>query len=482
MTRKGQTEAKKRPAKSAAQKKRTKPRRPGKKKGKIAAWMHRWGISTRFAVGFIVVVILILLGAGLIREQFASGPSVENGSPVKERELARRDPETATRQIGTDRTRETGKTHETREPVFPPPNEHVADAPSRPSRYMSVGEQLFEEQSTDRLEDAVKRVDGLLLEALDAQGLPYSVHMSNVEWREHAGDMYHFQRLLILFEGAGGGKDQAVNRLRRILDAKFEHTDPATSLTELTENRWYVSISGIATHELLFAAERTEAPAASERKARLVILIDDIGESKAMLREFLALDIPMAFAVLPHSTHARECAGIISRAGHELLLHHPMEPERFPAVKPGPGAVYAKDNEARIAAVLEDNMARVPGIKGLNNHMGSKFTGNARAVDLFLRAMSGKGLFVVDSLTSPDSKLYNAAKRMGIKAYRRDVFLDDVSDRASIRHELEKAARLAQTQGHALAIGHPRPETLAVLKEWLKTDARGITFSRLEDL
>ena len=257
---------------------------------------------------------------------------------------------------------------------------------------------------------------------------------------------------------------------------------PSVKFVPFTVPITAINISGIATHELLFAAERTEAPAASERKARLVILIDDIGESKAMLREFLALDIPMAFAVLPHSTHARECAGIISRAGHELLLHHPMEPERFPAVKPGPGAVYAKDNEARIAAVLEDNMARVPGIKGLNNHMGSKFTGNARAVDLFLRAMSGKGLFVVDSLTSPDSKLYNAAKRMGIKAYRRDVFLDDVSDRASIRHELEKAARLAQTQGHALAIGHPRPETLAVLKEWLKTDARGITFSRLEDL
>lgn len=539
MTRKSQTESKKRAPKNAAPKKQAKRRNPSRKKGKIAAWKHRWGVSDRFIVGFVTVIALALfgfgmIGANLLHKHFAVGPASDQSpaslitrqtmqtssgraSSTRAAVSSRPGENAIQRRVSAQNTPhkdERGIERATQGPLQPVPlanrgttqgshNQTSQPWPesrekrseSMPLSTSAATELLFEEQSTNRLEDAVKRVDRLLLDGLDAQAVPYSVSMNKVEWREHSGDMYHFQRLVILFQGNSKQKFHAIAALRRILDEKFKGAQPATSLVELTESRWYVSIGGIATHELLFSAGQAQPPQPDHtiappkpviqpgRTARLVILIDDIGASKTMLREFLGLDIPMAFAVLPHSAYARESAAMITRAGHELLLHHPMEPERFPAVKPGPGAVYAKDNEARIAAVLADNLARVPGIQGLNNHMGSKFTGNAQAVELFLRALSGKGLFVVDSLTSPRSKLYQTAQGMGIKAYRRDVFLDDVSDRGSIRHELDKAARLAQSQGQALAIGHPRPETLAVLKEWLKSGGgKGVVFSRLKDI
>lgn len=501
MPRKAQSEPKKRQTKKNDVPPKNKNRRTRRKRGNLAARLRAWGISPRLATGLLAILILILLGLSLIHGQFAPSSPRQTESMRAARTATK--PHTAPRESMPRRDASLSDaqgTRQTRQSVTPPQTTFSKTQPPghQPPAQQDAGFQdtgpreadgsfpgetpaPFEEQHSDRLEDAVKRVDALLLEALDTQGLPYSVHMSDVEWREEAGELYHFQRLLVLFQGRDQQKNHAVEQLRDFLQARFRGAVPATSLTELTENRWYVSIGGVATHELLFAAEQTE-PAHPEHTARLAILIDDIGENKAMLREFLALDIPMAFAVLPHSTHARECADIITRSGHELLLHQPMEPERFPAVKPGPGALYVKDNQARIASVLADNMARVPGIMGINNHMGSRFSSNVRSVGLFLQALPSAELFILDSLTSPKSKLYNAARRMGLTAYRRDVFLDDVSDRASILHELEKAARLAQTQGHALAIGHPRPETLAVLKEWLRTGAHGITFSRLEDL
>ena len=487
MPRKSQIETKKRPAKNTgAARNNSKKRRPGKRKGKCAALMHKWGISARFVAGLTVIIALAVFGATLIHDQFASTTSRE--AQKEERGPKRMSIDRDSRQTFEQKTdarvrprHEAGGPRETRKPVLPPPRGEQPGERRLPGVFASE-EQIFEEQNNNRLEKAVRHVDNLLLEALDAQDIPYSIHMNDAQWREHAGEMYHFQRFLVLFQGDDGEKNQAAEGLRYFLNTKFRNSVPAASLITLTENRWLITIDGVTTHELLFAADQTKSERISGPNARLAILIDDIGENKAMLREFLALDIPMAFAVLPHSTHARECAHMITSAGHELLLHHPMEPERFPAVKPGPGAIYVKDSAARINAVLTDNMARVPGIKGINNHMGSRFTSNARSVSLFLRAMSGKGLFVLDSLTSPKSKLYNAARQMGIKAYRRDVFLDDASDKASILYELKKAARIAQSQGHALAIGHPRPETLAVLKEWLRNSASGITFSRLEDL
>jgi uncharacterized protein len=70
----------------------------------------------------------------------------------------------------------------------------------------------------------------------------------------------------------------------------------------------------------------------------------------------------------------------------------------------------------------------------------------------------------VDSLTGPRSVAANAARDAGFPALRRDVFLDVERDEAAIAARLEEALALAAGRGHAIAIGHPYPETLAVLE------------------
>jgi uncharacterized protein len=78
-------------------------------------------------------------------------------------------------------------------------------------------------------------------------------------------------------------------------------------------------------------------------------------------------------------------------------------------------------------------------------------------------------LIFVDSVTTAQSKGYSTAAALGMPYAVRDVFLDNTIDPAAIRKQLERAEETARRQGYSIAIGHPHPETLSVVTEWLKT-------------
>ena len=46
----------------------------------------------------------------------------------------------------------------------------------------------------------------------------------------------------------------------------------------------------------------------------------------------------------------------------------------------------------------------------------------------------------------------------------RDVFLDNTQNLKDIENELKKAVQIAKKRGFAIAIGHPKKQTLKVLK------------------
>ena len=116
------------------------------------------------------------------------------------------------------------------------------------------------------------------------------------------------------------------------------------------------------------------------------------------------------------------------------------------------------------------------GAAGLNNHEGSRFTSDTAALSPVMQAVKARGLFFLDSKTSPASKVEHVARAAGIKAGGRDIFLDDDQSEAAVRAQL---TALAATQGAAIAIGHPHVVTLRLLAEWLADD-HSVTLVTLE--
>lgn len=203
-------------------------------------------------------------------------------------------------------------------------------------------------------------------------------------------------------------------------------------------------------------------PSGTAKKAQIAIIVDDIGFSRARARRFLDLDIPLTFSVLPRIAYTRELAHTAYAAGHEVMLHQPMEPVDG-SFNPGPGAVYTANRPQEIVAAIESNISDIPHVIGVNNHMGSKFTADQEKMKAALGVVKSKRLFFVDSMTTCCSKGYPTASRLGITAGRRNVFLDNTLSVQAIVGQLDKLQCVALKKGKALAIGHPFPETAAAI-------------------
>jgi polysaccharide deacetylase 2 family uncharacterized protein YibQ len=202
------------------------------------------------------------------------------------------------------------------------------------------------------------------------------------------------------------------------------------------------------------------APAAG---GRIALVIDDLGRSVGDLETIEHLGVPLSYAVLPYEEETPQVVAELHRQGAEVLLHLPMEPAN--GEDPGPGALRLgmtpdQLRESTVAALQE-----VPGAVGVNNHMGSGLSADERSMRTILGLLSARGLFFLDSRTSAQSVGYQVAIRLGMPAAERQVFLDPDVRPEAIREQFHRLLGLARARGAAVAIGHPHPETLAVLAD-----------------
>jgi polysaccharide deacetylase 2 family uncharacterized protein YibQ len=215
----------------------------------------------------------------------------------------------------------------------------------------------------------------------------------------------------------------------------------------------------------LLALALAAAPAAGAGEAAVGLIIDDLGNSLADGRRAARLPAAVACAVLPHTPHARAIAEAAHAAGKEVILHLPMEAQE--AVEPGPGQLDSRMPAPELSATLDYDLRTVPHAIGVNNHMGSRLTTDAAAMDGLMQELSRRGLFFVDSRTHAASVAAARARTHGVPALERDLFLDGDPTPAAIAAQLARLEALARRKGYALAIGHPYPQTLAALERWL---------------
>jgi len=221
-------------------------------------------------------------------------------------------------------------------------------------------------------------------------------------------------------------------------------------------------------------------PATAPRQnesARIAIVIDDMGSSMEQLQTLLSIELPLTYAVIPGLAHAKRVAETAHKAGAEVMVHMPMEPEGYPQQRLESNGLLLAMDDAEIVKRVNGYFNTVPFAAGANNHMGSRFTQSAEKMEVVLKVLKGKGVFFVDSRTSPASAGYKTARSLGLSCATRQVFLDNVQDDAAIGKQLDEAVAIARKRGAAIAICHPHPSTLRVLKALMPELSRsGITF------
>ena len=136
--------------------------------------------------------------------------------------------------------------------------------------------------------------------------------------------------------------------------------------------------------------------------------------------------------------------------------------------------------DSEIREAFQEDINSIPHVKGVSNHMGSAFTEDERAMSISVAVLKEHKFFFLDSLTSPISAGFKLAEKQGIKALKRDVFLDDKDTADYIKEQWEKAVKIAQKQGYAIILAHPRENTIRFLKETLpKNEVKIVPLSEL---
>ena len=198
---------------------------------------------------------------------------------------------------------------------------------------------------------------------------------------------------------------------------------------------------------------------------KIAIIIDDIGYDYEIVEKFIQSKLPLTLSILPQSPFQKDIIESARGNGYDLMLHQPMEPDEYPQIKPGPGALLSAMSPDELISQLQKNLTEITSVKGVNNHMGSKMTANESQMRQIFSVLKRKGLFFIDSRTTTATICRPSANLLQVPFAERDVFLDHIQDEDFILKQFKELVRIARKHGEAIGIAHPSSRTYYMLQK-----------------
>ena len=195
---------------------------------------------------------------------------------------------------------------------------------------------------------------------------------------------------------------------------------------------------------------------------KLAIVIDDVGYHLKEDAAIFEMPREISVAIIPAAPHARARNQEAKSQGRDILIHMPMQP--VSAVKIEDGGLHLGMSSEQVNDRVNTAKNIVNYAIGMNNHMGSAATADPQLMTYLMTALQEKHLFFLDSRTIGKSVAAKIAKEQGVRTLDRHIFLDDSNELAAVQHQFQAAIQYARKHGTAIAIGHPRPNTIAVLQ------------------
>ncbi len=226
--------------------------------------------------------------------------------------------------------------------------------------------------------------------------------------------------------------------------------------------------------------EKKPARPLRKKEYSIALVIDDVGASREMVYRVATLPREVTPSVLPFREYSLWATLYLKSKGFDVMLHLPMEPQNPELLERGMLRVNMSRRE--MEGRLKEALRQVPFPVGINNHEGSLFTSDPEAMRTFLSLLKGTGLFFLDSWTSGRSTAMGLARKMGIRALRRDVFLDNLQEPSYIKAQWKRLLEVARRKGFAVGIAHARWITMETLPELLASLPREFSLVRVRSL
>ena len=213
-------------------------------------------------------------------------------------------------------------------------------------------------------------------------------------------------------------------------------------------------------------------------RAKLVLIIDDVAtfEHASMIK---SIGLKITPSIFP-ATKTHPDTPSIARTFEFYMIHLPMQAKHFDS--PEIGTLTINESFESMLEKIKKIRKDFPRAKYTNNHTGSRFTSDYDAMDKAYRALIEQGFIFVDSKTIAQTAVARAAKKYNQPYISRDIFLDDDPSASAVRRELVAAVNLAKKRGYAIAIGHPKKNTIAVIKASKNNILKDIEVVYLKDI
>ena len=213
-------------------------------------------------------------------------------------------------------------------------------------------------------------------------------------------------------------------------------------------------------------------------RAKLVLIIDDVAtfEHASMVK---SIGLKITPSIFP-ATKTHPDTPNIARTFEFYMIHLPMQAKHFDS--PEIGTLTVNESFESMHEKIKKIRRDFPRAKYTNNHTGSRFTSDYDAMDKAYRALIEQGFIFVDSKTIAQTAVARAAKKYNQPYISRDIFLDDDPSVAAVRRELVAAVNLAKKRGYAIAIGHPKKNTIAVIKASKNNILKDVEVVYLKDI
>jgi len=208
---------------------------------------------------------------------------------------------------------------------------------------------------------------------------------------------------------------------------------------------------------------------------RIAIVIADLGISARQTAAALA-ELPQAvtLAFAPYADDVQHWVTEARKAGHEVLIEVPMEPEGLHDADPGPHTLRSGlddgDNAARLVWVL----SRFTGYAGATNMEGGRFLADQGALRPTLVFMAKRGLLFFDDGEVTNSVAESVATQLRMAFVRSAVRIDSITGAREISESLSELETRARQHGSAAGAASLSPAILQSVTNWaLSLKTRG---------
>ena len=255
------------------------------------------------------------------------------------------------------------------------------------------------------------------------------------------------------------------NNLSKDFNQSFENLEQNLSLEELASkevNQTELNLAELNQNKSeKLSTLKTQKIDFKKGPAKLAIIIDDMANEK-QVKGLKALNLKIIPSFFPPDKNHKTTPQLASKFDF-YMVHLPLAAINYK--KAELDTLIPSDSEERIFKKIANVKEDFKNLKYINNHTGSLFTSDEKAMKKLYKALKEKGFVFVDSKTIENSKVEKVAKEFGEFYIQRDVFLDNKDDVSEIKKQLQKAVNLARKKGFAIAIGHPRKNTFKALEE-----------------